>query len=67
MLTESEIEKAALLLCNSSLGNDKWNEQTDNHKEGFRKVVMGLWETLNVPRSPAAVKVFMVWMGEENA
>jgi hypothetical protein len=63
ILTDAEIEEAAARLVKSSVGKS-WPDLPDNQKHGYRMIVTKLAASLDTPKTPEAVFVFMTWMGD---
>ena len=63
ILTDAEIEEAAARLVKSSVGKS-WSDLSDDQKRGYRIIVTKLAASLDTPRTPEAVFVFMAWMGD---
>jgi hypothetical protein len=63
ILTDAEIEEAAARLVKSSVGKS-WSDLSDNQKRGYLIIVTKLAASLDTPRTPEAVFVFIAWMGD---
>jgi hypothetical protein len=62
-LTEEEVGEAASRLWQQTFGKELSAATTDEHLYA-RTLVKELAAQLSVDRSPEAVEVFMVWMGD---
>ena len=63
ILPDAETEEAAARLVKSSVGKS-WSDLPDNQKHGYRMIVTKLAASLDTPKTPEAVFVFMAWMGD---
>lgn len=65
ILSPDQTERGARLLYESSNNHGKWSEASAPLQQGYRVVVTELAGKLDVPATPAAVMVFMAWMGND--
>jgi hypothetical protein len=62
-LTDEETEQAARRLYATSLKKN-WDAADDNAKQGIRQIVTEMARKMG-ERSPEALRVFMLWMGDD--
>ena len=63
-LAECEITEGAKRLARTCLKVEDWDGLEENKKAALRVIVKGLAETIKQERTPAAVFVFLKWMGD---
>ena len=68
-LSDDEVEEGARRLCNSTAAatDERWDKLNEKRREGFRMIVRNLAAALETEYSPAAVNVFLLWMGPQEA
>lgn len=65
-LTPDQVEEAAAYLSRPQHPDCPFSQLDELTKEVYRATVIDLARLIdNIPNTPAALKVFMVWMGAE--
>ena len=68
ILTDDEIDEAAERLHRSSTVGDEpviFSRLPLLKQKGYREIVVDLASQIDLPHSPEAVRVFMLWMGDD--